>query len=427
MAFSSCCFILFTKNNLTGMYIPILFIFTIINIFPSISNIKIKSFRLRVCAEGSDLLTSFIVAVSASAAFHIYSLMQIGNFTAIWWISAAISVLQLSIVFWNGIIRVYCTSVQLGIKHRIIGIVCGPFPILNLLALSKIIIITSREVRFEHSKSELNRLRHQQQICSTKYPLLLVHGVFFRDYKHISYWGRIPAELKQNGATIYYGNHQSALSVNDSGKEIAERIRAIVETTGCEKVNVIAHSKGGLDCRSAISCHGTDKFVASLTTISTPHRGCKFVDYLLNEIPTGIKNGIAKSYNSVLRKIGETPDFLTAVNDLTEARCKVLNEQMQNSEDIFYQSVGSKLNKAVSGKFPMNLSYHFAKHFGGENDGLVAENSFRFGSQYTYLTVKGNRGISHADIIDLNRENIPDFDVREFYVQLVANLKNIGL
>jgi triacylglycerol lipase len=36
------------------------------------------------------------------------------------------------------------------------------------------------------------------------------------------------------------------------------------------------------------------------------------------------------------------------------------------------------------------------------------------------------RGISHADMIDLNRENISGFDVREFYVQLVADLKRRG-
>ena len=42
------------------------------------------------------------------------------------------------------------------------------------------------------------------------------------------------------------------------------------------------------------------------------------------------------------------------------------------------------------------------------------------------LTVNGTRGISHGDMIDLNRENIREFDVREFYVQLVAKLKQSG-
>ena len=38
----------------------------------------------------------------------------------------------------------------------------------------------------------------------------------------------------------------------------------------------------------------------------------------------------------------------------------------------------------------------------------------------------GKRGISHGDVVDLNRENIVGFDVREFYVNLVADLKNRG-
>ena len=36
------------------------------------------------------------------------------------------------------------------------------------------------------------------------------------------------------------------------------------------------------------------------------------------------------------------------------------------------------------------------------------------------------RGISHGDVIDLNRENIKGFDVREFYVQLVSGLREMG-
>ena len=36
------------------------------------------------------------------------------------------------------------------------------------------------------------------------------------------------------------------------------------------------------------------------------------------------------------------------------------------------------------------------------------------------------RGISHADMIDLNRENIKGMDVREFYVQLVSGLREKG-
>ena len=61
-----------------------------------------------------------------------------------------------------------------------------------------------------------------------------------------------------------------------SGKELAARIRQLVEETGCEKVNIIAHSKGGLDSRAAIAHCGMAPYVATLTTINTPHRGCIF-------------------------------------------------------------------------------------------------------------------------------------------------------
>lgn len=93
---------------------------------------------------------------------------------------------------------------------------------------------------------------------------------------------------------------------------------------------------------------------------------------------------------------------------------------------VYYQSVGSKLSGAVSGRFPLNFSWHLVKHFDGNNDGLVGEASFPWGEKYRLLCADGRRGISHGDMIDLNRENFKGFDVREFYVQLLHELKEKG-
>ena len=185
------------------------------------------------------------------------------------------------ILFVNGIVSVYLSSLQMGIRWRLAGIISGLVPILNLVILRKILLIVSDEVDYELEKERITELEKKQEKCKTKYPILLVHGVFFRDYKKFNYWGRIPKTLEDNGATIYYGNHQSALAIANSAIELAERIKAIVEETGCEKINIIAHSKGGLDCRYAISEYGIAEYVASLTTVSTPHRGCIFAERLL--------------------------------------------------------------------------------------------------------------------------------------------------
>jgi triacylglycerol lipase len=331
------------------------------------------------------------------------------------------------LVFWNGILCVYCTSVQLGLKLRIIGIVCGMIPVANLVALFFIIKTTVTECLFEQQKEEINRQRKPQNLCQTKYPILMVHGVFFRDSKFFNYWGRIPAALEENGAQIFYGNHPSAASVAHSAAVLKERILQVLSQTGAQKVNIIAHSKGGLDCRYAIANLGLEDKVASLTTINTPHRGCLFADYLLGKISPAVQNRMAQTYNNALKKFEEDADFLVAVGDLTDARCKALNAQMPTPDGVFCQSVGSVLGKARGGKFPLNFSYHLVKFFSGGNDGLVSEDSFAFGEKYILLKPTRNRGISHGDMIDLNRENIPDFDVREFYVNLVKDLKDRGL
>ena len=93
---------------------------------------------------------------------------------------------------------------------------------------------------------------------------------------------------------------------------------------------------------------------------------------------------------------------------------------------VFCQSIGSTLRKARGGRFPLNFTYQIAHRFDGANDGLVGEASFPWGERFQMLTPQGKRGISHGDVVDLNRENIRGFDVREYYVQLVADLKTRG-
>ena len=345
----------------------------------------------------------------------------------IWIPNTLITILVESLIFWAGMIRVYLSSEQLAIKWRVIGAICGMIPIANLIALAKIITIVGEETDYENARLIVDELRASQELCKTKYPILLVHGVFFRDFKLLNYWGRIPKVLEKNGATIYYGEHHSAASVQKCGEELAAKIKHIVETTGCEKVNVIAHSKGGLDMRYALAKCDVKDCVATLTTINTPHRGCEFADYLLDKIPMKEQQIIASQYNRAFSKLGdEHPDFLEAVNDLTHSACSKFNEEIKDVDGVLYRSVGSKLNKAAGGRFPLNMSYQLVKYFDGANDGLVGEGSFSWGSDYKYLTVHGNRGISHGDMIDLNRENIPEFDVREFYVSLVHDLKDKG-
>ena len=386
--------------------------------------------RFCILLLGNVILWAFLLT-TALATWHFAPLVvdaiRTQNPTATDWSSLFLTVVGEFVLFWVGIAVVYLTSTQLGIKTRILGVVFGMVPIAHVVMLLVIFRTTDREAVTELRKCRLDARREDARICRTRYPLLMVHGVFFRDYEHLNYWGRIPTELIQNGATVYYGEHHSATSVRDCATELARRIEDIVRQTGCEKVNVIAHSKGGLDMRAAIALTSASEHVASLTTINTPHRGCEYVDYLLGKIPESQQQALARTYEAAASRLGDTdPDFMAAVTDLTASVCAELNETVTDDPDILYQSVGSIMSRPVSGRFPLNMTHRIVDLFDGRNDGLVGEQSFPWGSSFRLLTPTGQRGISHGDVIDLNRENIDGFDVREFYVQLVADLKRRG-
>lgn len=416
------------KNNIYFLFFAIP-VFAFINLFAGIFCIKVKSVRLKICYHGAVMLSFFVPSVIISVIYHIViAIVTIPSDYMIFIWSAVVCICVQSVLFWNGIICVYLTSYQMGIKQRVIGALCGMIPIVNLIVLRKIIKTVLLEVEIECEKEQVNIAREANQLCKTRYPLLLVHGVFFRDNKFFNYWGRIPKELIRNGAVIFYGNHQSAASIADSATELAERIKQIVEETGCEKLNIIAHSKGGLDCRYALDKLNVSQYVASLTTVNTPHRGCLFADFLLKKIDDDFKNKVAETYNKTLKKLGDkNPDFLAAVNNLTDEFCQKFDDETPLPDGVYCQSIGSVMKKGSSGSFPLNFTYHLAKFFDGENDGLVSEQSFKWSENYTLVTNEQKMGISHADIIDLSRENIDGFDAREFYVKIVNALKKRGL
>ncbi len=408
--------------------VPALTLLLCVLLFAGFPARHIFSKRLRVVWHGACLLLILLISAVLSVAVQLllfFFLFEQSWLTLLW--SALCCVGMEAVIFWCGIICVYLCSVQMGVRRRLIGILVGFVPIVNAVMLCKIIAVALDEVRVETQKHRLNAARAAQRICDTKYPILLVHGVFFRDSRLFNYWGRIPAELKKNGARIFYGEHDSARPVAESAAELADRIEWILKKTGAEKLNVIAHSKGGLDMRYALAHLGVAPCVASLTTVNTPHNGCVFANRLLKKVPKRVADFVANAYDSIAEKAGdESPRFMAAVQDLTDEACGARNEEMPLPEGVFCQSIGSCLKKGAAARFPLNLSYHIVKKYDGPNDGLVATTSFAWGERLTLLESKGRRGISHGDMVDMNRENFRGFDVREFYVQLVSDLRERG-
>lgn len=264
-----------------------------------------------------------------------------------------------------------------------------------------------------------------------KYPVLLVHGMGFRDSKYLNYWGRIPAKLEENGCEIYYGNQDSNGTVESNGAYLAEKIREIIEETGAPKLNVIAHSKGGLDMRYAISSLKMSKYVASLTTISTPHHGSLTVDKLFR-LPKCMIKFVAGCADLWLRICGDqNPDAYKVFQTFTTAAAEEFNRNNPDEPEVYYQSYAFIMKHVWSDLF-MLVPGIVVKFFEGPNDGLLAPRAVMWTNFRGVVTGASNRGISHCDEVDLRRKKLTNKqgegirDITDFYISVVNDLRDKG-
>ena len=270
-----------------------------------------------------------------------------------------------------------------------------------------------------------------KESCRTKYPLVLIHGAGFRDLKRPLYWWRIPSVLEEQGAAVYYGLQDGWASIETNAEIIAGRIDGILSETGSEKVNIIAHSKGGLDARMAAYGFECGSRIASITTIATPHHGSKTIDKLF-AIPRPFWNIAAFAVNNWIRIVGDKkPDFLKVCENFTTEKMRVFNENVADVPGVYYQSFACVMRHPFS-DISLSTANAVIKHFEGANDGLVSVDSARWGENFTVLRSNSFRGISHLDEVDFRRHRMTRkkgdgiSDICDFYVALVEDLRERG-
>ena len=329
-------------------------------------------------------------------------------------------------LFANGVVRILFTARRLNVLKRFFAAFWVLIPPVSFYVLWSLCRTAKQEYDYETLRAAEAKVRAESDLCRTKYPLLLLHGVGFRDMKYFNYWGRIPRELKRYGACIHYGNQEAWGTVANNGEDIKKRILEITQAAGCEKVNIIAHSKGGLDARYAVSTLNMSPYVASVTTMSTPHRGCRFVDIALRRIPDGLFRNLAVFMDRRFTAFGDIhPDFATAARQFSTEYSAMFNEKTPDAPGVYYQSYMSVMKNSFS-DFILSIPHAVIRRVDGENDGLVSVDSAKWGDFKGVFRSKYRRGISHGDIIDLRRDDYRGFDVREIYVQIVTELKNMG-
>ena len=83
--------------------------------------------------------------------------------------------------------------------------------------------------------------------CRTKYPIILAHGLGVTEQGGLyAPWGRIPDTLRAQGAAVYFGGQDAWGSIETGAGQMKRAVDRALRETGCDRVNIIAHSKGGL-------------------------------------------------------------------------------------------------------------------------------------------------------------------------------------
>lgn len=261
-------------------------------------------------------------------------------------------------------------------------------------------------------------------MMQSKYPIVLVHGMMTRDFLCFHFFGRIPKILKQNGLDVHIASHDSIGSIEGNAFQLKQYILKVIEKTGRSKVNIIAHSKGGLDARYMISKLDMKDYVASLTTLCTPHYGSKMSQKLLN-MPRIIIKLLCFWVNLFYRITGDKkPNLYKLAEDLTVDKMVEFNKKILNMPGVYYQSYSSKYN-AKKYNFIMGIPYKFSKFCENtETDCIVSVESAMWGDYQGHISEVD--GFNHFEIIALGINKSRKKKIFEFYLSLASDLISLG-
>lgn len=254
--------------------------------------------------------------------------------------------------------------------------------------------------------------------CRTRYPILLIHGLNCRDDWVFPYWGRVLDVLRAHNARAYLSGQDAWGSVPANARALLRRGEEVLALEGAEKLNLIAHSKGGLEARFLLSSLGFAPKAASLTTICTPHRGSRAAAEWLGR--ERVCRLVGPKLESFWRARGDqAPDFRAAAEALTPEAMARFNEENPDSPQVYYQSWGARLDRP--GWDAMDRFQLWFTRADAPTDGLVSPDSAVWGVYRGTL-----EGISHQDSVGGRRRKRPGFDAGDFYIRLVRELADMG-
>lgn len=265
----------------------------------------------------------------------------------------------------------------------------------------------------------------QPEILKTRYPIFLAHG-----------FGAIGSLVKpsplhdpcmllrSHGLVAFAPNVVPYASIETRAKNWVRLLNEVLEKYQFEKLNVVAHSMGGLDMRYALAHLDIQDRVASLTTLATPHHGTYLADLVLKtpDIITEKVGEIVDWFGDNLYP-SEKSDAIGSTEQLTLGYVQEhFNPTTPNPETVPIFSYSAAVGKGTN--FPLNPIFKFQNaqiyEKEGQNDSFVSVESAKWGEHL------GTINLSHLNQINVQMSKEAKQKYHEFWVGMAKKLADLG-
>jgi triacylglycerol lipase len=280
------------------------------------------------------------------------------------------------------------------------------------------------------------------------YPIILAHGMGgFDRFGPIEYFFGVEDDLQSRGNEVFTSQVPPYQSSLVRAQVLAGFVDEVLANTGACKVNIIAHSQGGLDARALIGSLGYGDVVSSVVTVSTPHKGSAIADLVLDapDFTDPLLNAVAVVLGVAVNDLGTDADIIASLNTISVAGAADFAADNPDDPRVAFfsvagRSLGRRANSDCVGAgwtnssridvmdpllTPTGLILQGINPFNLiPNDGLVTVASAKHG---TFLgCIPADHFDEVGQVADIFVDPISKFDHKKFYRDLVSFLRARG-
>ena len=256
----------------------------------------------------------------------------------------------------------------------------------------------------------------------TRFPVVLMHGAAgFGEILGIEYFFGVKDHLAARGVLAFTPAVDPVAGSGERGQEIMRQIDGLVQDGIARRFNLIGHSQGGVDARYVAAHLGGD-VIASVTTISSPHRGTPVADYAADLLDmTGIDGPlIREALFTLTNAIGvSTLDYVGQLSTLTTSGMAAFNRATPDQPGVYYASYAGRscgvlewdCQEQNQGEIVapyLAMTHWLNQRVAGQNDGMCPVESAKWGEfkgtipadhfdEVGHLVGITNSGFSHLE------------------------------